>query len=257
MNYEDIIKIINPLIENNIFYIGQTDDPIRRITEHYKSKKVVMLIPLCKSNKSVIDSYEQKLIKEYCKHKNNMNLMIKNNPKESNDNVVNTDNNGSNNDQYVYIAFKEIIELKDNVLLNDALVITKVNNRIKVVKYCERENIEVKPKTNVNDFQIQLNQCIEKINPYILQNCKKYQNMHIGKCDNYNDKKCKLNTKGITNIKMIKKLTKNNEHINQLKYELCEHYKNDNNIKLDNKNTLIDKIFKGKDSNNTIYIYFY
>lgn len=256
MNFEDIVKIINPFIEEHIFYIGQTDDPMRRITEHYKSKKVMMLIPLCKSNKSVIDSYEQKLIKEYCKHKNNMNLMVKINPKESNDNVVMNDDNGTNNDQYVYIAFKEILELDNEELIKDALVIKKVSNRIKVFKYCEKDE-EVQTNKQTITYDDQLKQCIEKINPYILQNCKKYQFMHIGKCDDYNSKKCMLNNKGITNIKMIKKLLKNNEHINQLKIDLCKYYENNEHIKLGNKNTFLSKIFKGKESNNTIYVYFY
>lgn len=254
MNFENIVEIIKPFADNHIFYIGQTDDPTRRITEHYKSKKVQMLIPLCKSNKSVIDSYEQKLIKEFAKHKNNMNLMVKINPKESNSNVEMNNGGGDNDDQYVYIAFKDILVL-DGDFENDALIIKKVNNRIKVVKYCERDSVEESTKHTIT-YDEQLQQCIDKINPYILQNSKKYQMMHIGKCNDYNAKKVKLNSQGITNVKMIKKLLKNNENINQLKFDLCKHYENNENIKLENKNTIFNKIFKGNDTNNTIYIYF-
>lgn len=286
LSIKDIINIINNYT-NYLFYIGQTDNPERRLREHYKHKKVVLLIPLYKDNKSVIDVYEQQLIKEFSNNENNMNLMINNIPKSMNNENNNDNEDNKMKNQYVYIAFKDYNVLNDldedlkekvlilykssnkNIIINYEKYIMNINNN----KEINEDNNEKDKKENKKEIKQQIKQqiisekeyqqileyCINKIKSYLNQKTGKYNYFHIGKCKNYNERKKQLISKGIdiNNIKQIKKCLKNNKIINKLKYELCENYKNKNDIILDNKNNFFSKLFKYWNNNYILYIYFY
>ena len=276
LSIQDIINIINNYT-NYLFYIGQTDNPQRRLKEHYKQKNVIILIPLYKDNKSVIDAYEQQLIKEFSSNKNNMNLMINNIPKKVN-NINNNDNNIKN--QYIYIAFKDykILDILTDDLKNKSLIIYNKLNKNTIITYEELiiKNIDLSNNNDNNKIDKQkkeiikkeysekeynniLNECINIITRYLNQKTGKYKYFHIGKCKNYKEKKNKLQCKGIesNNIKQIKKCLKNDKLVNQLKYDLCKNYQHKSDIILDNKNGLLSNILKNINNNNIIYIYFY
>lgn len=285
LSIKDIINIINNYT-NYLFYIGQTDNPERRLREHFKHKKVVLLIPLYKDNKSVIDVYEQQLIKEFSNNKNNMNLMVNNIPKSMNNENNNNNNNNEDNEmknQYVYIAFKDYNVLNDldedlkekvlilykssnkNIIINYEKYIMNINNNKEINKDNNKKNKKENKKEikqqiiNEKEYQEILETCINKINPYLNQKIGKFQYFHIGKCKNYNERKNQLISKGFdnNNIKQIKKCLKNDKVINSLKYDLCENYKNKSDIKLDNKNGLFSNLFKNWNNNYILYIYFY
>lgn len=282
LSIKDIINIINNYT-NYLFYIGQTDNPERRLREHFKHKKVVLLIPLYKDNKSVIDVYEQQLIKEFSNNENNMNLMVNNIPKSMNNENNNDNEDNEMKNQYVYIAFKDYNVLNDldedlkekvlilykssnkNIIINYEKYIMNINNNKEInednnEKDKKENKKEIKQQIiNEKEYQEILEICINKINPYLNQKIGKFQYFHIGKCKNYNERKKQLISKGIdnNNIKQIKKCLKNDKIINKLKYDLCENYKNKSDIKLDNKNGLFSNLLKNWSVNNILYIYFY
>lgn len=273
LSIDNLIKLINNYT-NFLFYIGQTDNPKRRLKEHFNNKNILILIPLYKDTKTIIDTYEQQLIKHFSSNKNNMNLLINNIPK----NILTNDiiNNDLKN-QFIYIAFKDydVLNILINELKNNALIIYKTNKN-NIINYQQFISLNNKDFQNINEkikekkefkqkefteeeYNNIYNYCINKIDVYLNQKVGKFKYFHIGKCKNYNEKKNKLLVKGISsnNIKQIKKCQINDKLINKLKFDLCENYKNKTNIILDNKNNIFSNLFKNIVNNHIIYIYFY
>lgn len=191
-----------------------------------------------------------------------MNLMINNIPKSMNNENNNDNKDNKMKNQYVYIAFKDynVLNDLDEDLKEKVLILYKSSN--KKDKKENKKEIKQQIKQQIiseKEYQQILEYCINKIKSYLNQKTGKYNYFHIGKCKNYNERKKQLINKGIdnNNIKQIKKCLKNNKIINKLKYELCENYKNKNDIILDNKNGLFSNLFKNWNNNYILYIYFY
>lgn len=279
----DINKLISDIkcFTDDLFYIGQTSNPERRIKEHYRTKGVIELIYLYNSDKSTIDHIEQTLIKHFSTYDFNMNLSIKDQPKN-----IKTSCEGT---QYIYIALKTINlnipkKYKDNALFivsdrrikvltyNEYLLFQESKKKIDFTvkesgKHVNNSTSNTTPKNQLSNkivhkkledynYQDELQKCINKINPILLQKTSIYKYFHICRTNDYNNKKLKLQlTKSIKEIKHIKK-SKCYELINKLKYDLYLYYQHNNNIKLKNKNKLFEYIYKNHGKNLDIYIYF-
>lgn len=269
--YYNLIETINPFVKQ-IFYIGQTDNPTRRLKEHYASKNTIQLIKLYKSNKSQIDILEQRLIQYFSKYEKNMNVMKSNKYKilQSSDKHKSDDPDG---EQYLYLGLKTYNEQLNKQLLANSIFVVKLDNaNINIVDYdtfkqCSKDKIisnslsnQIKDKSSSSDnYDVIFQKCIDKINPILLQNINVKKYFIIERCEDYKKTRIELMKNGISEkcIKLIKRNTKDKDLINKLKYNLCKYYGNRNDIQLGNKNNLLNYMFKNVGENANIFIYFY
>jgi len=132
-----IIKNIKSFIsfiesKNLYYYIGQTNEPDRRLKEHYKTKGFKELFVLVKHSKETIDYLEHYIISlyfdnKYCLNTQNYSKIIKDDicfkPYKS-------------NDFFVYVSLKDQIDINTinkNISLINVFSIINKNNNISVI----------------------------------------------------------------------------------------------------------------------------
>lgn len=134
---EQIVKNIQSFIsfiesKNLYYYIGQTNEPDRRLKEHNKTKGFKEMFVLVKHSKETIDYLEHYIISLYFDNKYCLNTQNYSNIKK--DNICFKPY--KSNDFYVYVSLKEQIDLKNinkNISLINVYSIINKNNNISVI----------------------------------------------------------------------------------------------------------------------------
>ena len=203
---EDIINNIKSFIsfiENNnlYYYIGQTNEPDRRLKEHNKSKGFKELFVLIKHSKETIDYLEHYIISlyfdnKYCLNTQNYSKIIKNEqcfkPYKG-------------NDFYIYVSLKEQIDIKNinkNISLINIYSIINKNNNISVISL-------------LNDLST-LSKSTSSLSSYTFENSSSSSSIDLNDEELINDKyiSTDINKKPINNKS---KQTKTNKQSNQQK----------------------------------------
>jgi hypothetical protein len=245
-----IIKFIENYSNIIDFYIGQADNPKRRLKEHYKTKKFIQMIVLYFHDNKTIDYLEKTIINYFYNNHNNMNYQNYSDYNVDKKEIFRLD---TEKNDYLYIAFQSMVEIDKKY--EEYYLYIKDNDPNNIICFNDELNI-CKDKNNkvVSD---PFENSIQKINKLIMQNKIKYKNMYIGKCDNYQNIKHKHYINDGVSLNSIKRIYKCNniDIINNLRYELTKYYKNQFNIILSNPPNFYNKLFHGG-SNNCIYVYF-
>lgn len=104
-----VYSIIDTIIDHKFnFYIGQTDLPDRRLSEHFKDKQFLQLIVVVKHSKDTIDYLEKLFIHHY--FKNHQCLNTQDYPKNPKSPAVFKPYSGE--DHFIYIALPDVIDVQ-------------------------------------------------------------------------------------------------------------------------------------------------